>query len=143
MPDAAAPASAEPPFSPVIALLTLSRVWDAELTAALQELGLTTRSYGLLGHIRSSPGISFSELARRSRITVQTAHTAAGRLLEDGLVQDATAHAGARSTLQVTERGAALLAAAAERLGGLDARFAAASPSLTAALRDEVRATFS
>ncbi|WP_394816954.1 MarR family transcriptional regulator, partial [Streptomyces lonegramiae] len=37
---------------------------------------MTTRKFGLLGHVRGNPGISFSELARRSRITVQSAHAA-------------------------------------------------------------------
>ena len=87
-----------PPFSPVIALLTLSSVWDAQLTAALKDLGLTTRKYGLLAHIHVTPGISFSELARRSQITVQTAHTAVRALQEEGLVSDA-AFAGGAPTL--------------------------------------------
>ena len=96
-----------PPFSPVIALLTVSSVWDAQLNAALKDLGLTTRKYGLLAHIHATPGISFSELARRSQITVQTAHTAVRTLQEEGLVQDATAHAGAASDLRATDKGEA------------------------------------
>lgn len=127
--------SAPPPFSPVIALLTVSRVWDAELTAALKELGLTTRKYGLLGHIRAMPGISFSELARRSRITVQSAHAAVESLVGAGLVEDTTAHAGAASTLAVTSAGAEVLGRAAERLGTLDAAFLDAQPALAEVLR--------
>lgn len=143
MPETAPPAAAEPPFSPVIALVTLARVWEAELSETLRELGLTTRTYGLIGHIRGTPGISFSELARRSRITVQSAHTAVGKLLEDGLVRDATAQAGARSVLEITERGARLLQDAGERLRTLDGRLSERSPALAAALRAEMRATFS
>ncbi|MBX9246299.1 winged helix-turn-helix transcriptional regulator [Actinotalea ferrariae] len=128
----------QPPFSPTVALLTVARTWDAALADALKPLGLTTRKYGLLGHIRATPGISFSELARRSRITVQSAHATVAAFAGDGLVEDATAHAGAASRLRVTEAGERLLAQAAEKVAELDARFSAAHPDLTEALRTEL-----
>ncbi|MDV7242724.1 MULTISPECIES: MarR family winged helix-turn-helix transcriptional regulator [Rhodococcus] len=124
-----------PPFSPTVALLTVGRVWDAAFAEGLKPLGLTTRRYGLLGHIRRTPGISFSELARRSRITVQSAHTAVAAFVGSGLVDDGTAHAGAASTLRVTAKGESLLARAAEVVARLDAEFAAQHPELTEALR--------
>jgi DNA-binding MarR family transcriptional regulator len=124
-----------PPFSPTVALLTVGRVWDAAFAEGLKPLGLTTRRYGLLGHIRRTPGISFSELARRSRITVQSAHTAVAAFVESGLVDDGTAHAGSASTLRVTAKGESLLARAAEVVARLDAEFAAQHPELTEALR--------
>lgn len=123
-----------PPFSPVIALLTVSSVWDARLSSALKDLGLTTRKYGLLAHIHATPGISFSELARRSQITVQTAHTAVRTLQEEGLVEDATAHAGAASDLRATAKGEAALTEADARLARLDADFADGAPRLSDAL---------
>lgn len=131
--------SEPPPFSPTVALLTVSRVWDAAFADALKPLGLTTRKYGLLGHIRGSAGISFSELARRSRITVQSAHTAVAAFVEAGLVEDATAHAGAASTLRVTAAGESLLNRAADVVADLDAEFAAQHPELTEALRAYMR----
>ena len=124
-----------PPFSPTIALLTISRSWDAALSDALIPLGLTTRKYGLLGHIRGTVGISFSELARRSRVTVQSAHTAVAALVENGWVADTSARAGASSRLEITPAGEELLAAAAERLVELDAAFTSAHPALADALR--------
>ncbi|MEU1972772.1 winged helix-turn-helix transcriptional regulator [Microbacterium sp. NPDC019599] len=124
-----------PPFSPVIALLTVSSVWDAKLNAALKDLSLTTRKYGLLAHIRATPGISFSELARRSQITVQTAHTAVRALQDEGLVEDATAQAGAASDLRATSKGEATLLEADTRLAQLDGLFASGAPSLTGALQ--------
>lgn len=127
-----------PPFSPTIALLTVGRVWEAAYAQALKPIGLTTRKYGLLGHIRGTPGISFSELARRSRITVQSAHAAVGAFVEAGLVDDETAHAGTASTLRMTAEGEALLARAAEVVALLDAEFSAADPELTEALRAHV-----
>lgn len=127
--------SEPPPFSPTVALLTVSRVWDAAFADALKPLGLTTRKYGLLGHIRGSAGISFSELARRSRITVQSAHAAVAAFVEADLVEDRTAHAGAASTLRVTAKGESLLNRAAEVVADLDEDFAAQHPELTEALR--------
>lgn len=121
-------------FSPVISLLTVAAVWDAHLGAQLRDLGLTTRKYGLLAHIEATPGISFSELARRSQITVQSAHTAVQTLVADGLVADATKHAGAASDLRVTPRGSELLQAAEQRLAALDSGLADGAPSLAAAL---------
>lgn len=128
-------------FSPTVTLLTVGRVWDAALTEALKPLGLTTRKYGLLGHVRATPGISFSELARRSRITVQSAHTAVAAFTAAGLVEDATAHAGSASSLRVTAAGERLLADAGARVAELDARMTAAHPGLVAALRDDFAAT--
>lgn len=132
--------SEPPPFSPTIGLLTVSRIWEAALADALKPLGLTTRKYGLLGHIRGTPGISFSELARRSRITVQSAHAAVTAFTADGLVDDGTAHAGAASTLQVTAAGTELLDRAAAEVHRLDATFVAQYPVLVEALRSSMTA---
>jgi DNA-binding MarR family transcriptional regulator len=128
-----------PPFSPTVALLTFSRVWDQALTDALKPLGLTTRKYGLLGHIGRTPGISFSELARRSRITVQSVHVAVAAFAADGWVQDASGRAGAASRLEVTDAGILLLAEAASKIVQLDAAFTAAHPGLAEALRIQMK----
>nr|WP_106814448.1 helix-turn-helix domain-containing protein [Microbacterium timonense] len=123
------------PFSPVISLLTVAAVWDGHLGAQLRDLGLTTRKYALLAHVEATPGISFSELARRSQITVQSAHAAVQTLVADGLVADGNAHAGAASDLRVTERGSEVLRDAEQRLAALDARLSGAAPDLAAALK--------
>ncbi|MFG2219912.1 MULTISPECIES: MarR family winged helix-turn-helix transcriptional regulator [unclassified Streptomyces] len=125
-----------PPFSPTIMLLTIGRGWEAAFAEALKPLGLTTRKYGLLGHVRGTPGISFSELARRSRITVQSAHAAVAAFVEAGLVDDGTSRAGSASSLRVTAEGESLLARAGEVVARLDGEFAAQHPELTEALRD-------
>ncbi|OZC54649.1 transcriptional regulator [Rhodococcus sp. 06-621-2] len=130
--------SAPVPFSPMITLLTVARVWDAAFAEALKPLGLTTRKYGLLGHIRGTPGISFSELARRSRITVQSAHSAVAGFVSSGLVDDGTAQAGAASTLRVTNAGMRLLDDAAQAVTALDVQFAENHPELTEALREHM-----
>lgn len=130
------------PVSPVIDLLTVAAVWDGHLGAELRDLGLTTRKYALLAHIGATPGISFSELARRSRITVQTAHTAVRSLVVDGFAVDETSHAGAASDLRVTAKGADALVAAQACLERLDAALAADSAALVhalAGLREQTR----
>jgi DNA-binding MarR family transcriptional regulator len=121
-------------FSPVISLLTVASVWDGHLGAQLRDLGLTTRKYALLAHIEATPGISFSELSRRSQITVQSAHTAVQTLVADGLVEDATKHAGSASDLRVTARGSDVLEAAQQRLAALDAALTRDAPTLATAL---------
>ncbi|MCC4906703.1 MarR family winged helix-turn-helix transcriptional regulator [Microbacterium sp. cx-59] len=144
MPDSpqAQAAGRRPPFSPVISLLTVASVWDGRLNAALKPLGLTTRKYGLLAHVQATPGISFSELARRSQITVQTAHTAVKALAAEGFVEDVMAHAGSASDLRVTEKGTGALAAADEQLAALDRVFGGGVPELTTALRGLHEAPF-
>ena len=130
--------SEEPPFSPAIVLLTLSSVWEAALGDVLKPLGLTPRKYGLLGHIKASPGISFSELARRSRITVQSAHAATAALVSAGWVDDRTAIAGAASSLSVSVDGQAILADAGAAVSGLDEMFTQRHPDLAEALEREL-----
>ena len=128
-----------PRFSPVIALLAVSAMWEGQLSSILRDIGITTRKFGLLGHIYAEPGISFSELARRSHITVQSAHTAVRTLVDDGLVEDATAHAGAASDLHVTPKGAKILRDARSRLFELDEVLAERLPGVAASL-DGIRA---
>ena len=124
-----------PPFSPVIALLTIARTWDAQLNEGLKPMGLNTRRLGLLGHIQASPAVSFSELARRSRITVQSAHTAVSKLVDAGLVQDMTAHAGAASSLRVTDAGRMTLERARQVVNSLDVRLTEDQPEVAESLR--------
>ncbi|HEU5222272.1 MAG TPA: helix-turn-helix domain-containing protein [Candidatus Lumbricidophila sp.] len=121
-------------FSPVVSLLSVSAVWETQLTEQLRDLGLTTRKLGLLAHIEATPGISFSELGRRSHITVQSTHSALQTLVADGLVADVATSAGAASDLRITERGTGVLRSAEERVAGLDARLSADAPALAAAL---------
>lgn len=131
--------SPSPRFSPVIALLAVSAMWEGQLAVILKDLGLSTRKFGLLGHIYAEPGISFSELARRSHITVQSAHTAVRTLVDDGLVEDATSHAGAASDLRVTPKGDRVLQDARDRLFALDDTLSERLPRVAESL-DGIRA---
>lgn len=125
-----------PPFSPTVMLLTLASSWESALTQALRPLGLTTRKYALLGHIRATPGISFSELARRSRITTPSAHGAVSGLAADGWVEDVTSRAGAASRLRITPAGEQLLTEAAREVAALDADLTRTHPGVTQALHN-------
>ncbi|MBR8744875.1 MarR family winged helix-turn-helix transcriptional regulator [Nocardiopsis sp. MG754419] len=110
-----------PDISPSILVLTLARRVESELNAALAPLDLTVSRLALLGHIAAVPGLSFSELARMSAITVQSAHGAVKTLTAKGLVRDHTARSGSASTIEVTPEGARLLDAAKEATATVDA----------------------
>jgi DNA-binding MarR family transcriptional regulator len=109
-------------------------VWAARLDGARRPVGLPPRTSGRLAHVRATPGISFSELARRSQITVQSAHAAMHSLVDAGFVEDSTAHAGAASVLRVTDAGVRVLGDADRMLARLDAEFTAGTPQLAVAL---------
>ncbi|MFF5209107.1 MarR family winged helix-turn-helix transcriptional regulator [Streptosporangium sp. NPDC000396] len=100
----------------------LARRIEAELGAALAPLELTVSRLGLLGHIVSVPGVSFSDLARMSGITVQSVHTAVKALAAAGLVRDHTTRAGSASAIEVTPDGSRLLQAAKKAVAGVDER---------------------
>lgn len=128
-----------PPFSAMLALLVVTHKWEAELAAALSPLDLTPRKYALLGHIKASPGISFSELARRSHTSVQNVHVAVKALTRSGFVLDDTAHAGAASTLRVSKTGLATLRRAHKRRSTIDARIEQTMPELADGLLGALR----
>jgi DNA-binding MarR family transcriptional regulator len=113
---------APPVSSTSIVVLTLARRVEAELSTILAPLDLTVSRLGLLAHIASVPGVSFSDLARMSGITVQSAHTAVKALVAAGLVRDATARAGSASTIELTPDGARLLQAARAAVSEVDER---------------------
>ncbi|MDT0329691.1 MarR family winged helix-turn-helix transcriptional regulator [Nocardiopsis lambiniae] len=113
----------EPPaLSTSILVLTLARQVEGELGAALAPLDLTVARLGLLGHISGMPGISFSELARMSGITVQSAHTGVKALVAAGWVRDLTARPGAASTIEITPEGKRLLERAGREIARIDER---------------------
>ncbi|MEU1881253.1 MarR family winged helix-turn-helix transcriptional regulator [Streptosporangium sp. NPDC020072] len=110
-----------PPVTNVsIVVLTLAHQVEAELNRALAPLDLTVSRLGLLAHIKAVPGVSFSDLARMSGITVQSVHTAVKTLERAGLVRDSSARAGSASVIEVTAEGARLLRAAQEAADQVD-----------------------
>jgi DNA-binding MarR family transcriptional regulator len=112
---------ARPPFSPTIALVTVARVVEVRLATVLEPHGLTLRKYGILGHIAATPGLSLSDLARRSQITVQSVHVLIRSLVQAGWVRSETEVNGLAAQVTVTPAGLALLSALRAELAGFDA----------------------
>ncbi len=132
-----------PVTSPSIILLTLARGIETELNAALAPLDLTVARLGLLGHISGVPGISFSDLARMSGITVQSVHSSVKSLVAAGLVRDHTSRAGAASAIEITDEGARLLDAARQAVAAVDtAMFGPDADPVQRRVGDAVRAAF-
>ncbi|NJP97037.1 winged helix-turn-helix transcriptional regulator [Nonomuraea sp. FMUSA5-5] len=135
---------AAPTTSASIVVLTLARQVEAELGAALAPLDLTVSRLGLLGHIAAMPGVSFSELARMSGITVQSVHAAVKSLAGAGLVRDHTARAGSASAIEVTPEGARLMERARAAVAEVDERlFGEAADPIRRQVGDTIRAAFS
>ncbi|MBB6553797.1 MarR family winged helix-turn-helix transcriptional regulator [Nonomuraea rubra] len=135
---------APPTTSASIVVLTLARKVETELNAALAPLDLTVSRLGLLGHIAAMPGVSFSELARMSGITVQSVHTAVKALAGAGLVRDTTARAGSASAIEVTPDGARLMEQARAAVATVDERlFGESADPIQRQVGDTIRAAFS
>lgn len=132
-----------PVTSTSIFLLSLARRIETELNALLAPLDLTVSRLGLLGHIAVMPGASFSDLARMSGITVQSAHGAVKALAAAGLVRDRNARPGSASTLEITAEGARLLEAAQRAAAEVDDRmFGPDADPVHRQVGDAVRAAF-
>ncbi|RJO75790.1 MarR family transcriptional regulator [Nocardia panacis] len=108
--------------SVAIGVLALARRVEGELGEGLGELGLTVGRLGLLGHIGGGEGISFSELARRSGVSVQSAHAGVKGLVAAGLVRDRRGGGGAASAIELTDKGIRLLGEAREVVAKVDRR---------------------
>ncbi len=91
-----------------------------QVEAALAPHGLSLRLLGALGHLARTPGLSYSDLARRAGITTQSMHATVAQLVEAGAVDAGGAGQGRRSTLVVTAAGHELLAEAARALEHVD-----------------------
>ncbi|MGA9873996.1 MAG: MarR family transcriptional regulator [Rhodococcus sp. (in: high G+C Gram-positive bacteria)] len=124
------------PLSPTTTLLAVARAWELTLNEAFKPLGLTSRRYGMLAHIRSAPGISFSELARRSGISVQSVHVTVAGFIASGLVDDRSVQSGAAAHLSISTDGEKLLARAADVMSAVDDKFFSNAPDLAGALRE-------
>jgi DNA-binding MarR family transcriptional regulator len=127
-------------ISPSIALLTFAAMVERRFEPELKARGLSRRKYGILGHIAATPNVSYSELARRSGITVQSAHALIQALIADGLVRLDEPVAGAAARLTVSDGGRALIDELAVVVEALDAELFSAPPlaGLDEALRRAV-----
>ena len=116
-------------------VIVAGRMLQGRYEAELAESGLTMRHLGALGHLAHQPDLSYSDLARRSRVTSQSMHATVRQLEELGAVRRTLAGQGHRARLEVTERGQQLLDTARRAAFALDAQ-------LTADIPEADRATF-
>ncbi|MFC5063839.1 MarR family winged helix-turn-helix transcriptional regulator [Actinomycetospora atypica] len=130
-----------PPASPAFLLIALGRRVREQVETELKAEGMSLRHLSALGHLASSPGLSYSELARRAGITPQSMQATLNALEARGAVERVTeAGRGRTAELRVTAEGDRLRRAArrvvAEVDEGLRAQLGDASTDeLTTALR--------
>ncbi|WP_198730525.1 MarR family winged helix-turn-helix transcriptional regulator [Mycolicibacterium baixiangningiae] len=105
-------------MSTTMLLIGAGRLAQRRFEAALAREGLTLRHIGALGHLSRSPELSYSDLARRARITPQSMHATMAQLVALGAVT--TEARGRASYPRLTERGRELLAFAAEAAAACD-----------------------
>jgi DNA-binding MarR family transcriptional regulator len=105
--------------SNVLLLVGAGRLLQRRVEVELAGLGLTLSHLGALGHLARRPDLSYSELARRAGITVQSMHATVRVLEEKGAVRRTLAGNGFPAQLEVTAHGRQLLeevGAVAQRL---------------------------
>jgi DNA-binding MarR family transcriptional regulator len=100
----------QPPISPSLLLMMLGRRLREQAEAELKAEGMSMRQFSALGHLAHHPGLSYSELARRDRITTQSMQATLLHLEQIGAVERLSAPGRGRTAdLQVTESGQQLL----------------------------------
>lgn len=110
-----------PPLSPALTLVLQGQAVGALLESELAGLGLSLRKLGLLGHLQASPGISFSALARRAGIKVQSLRPITDEMAANGLVATiGTGGQGRAAKVELTAQGEAALVSAHEVLAQMD-----------------------
>ncbi len=112
--------------SPVVLLAGLGRLASARLDEALAREGLSLRHLGALGHLLRDPGLSYSELGRRARVTAQSMQATVAQLEASGAVaRRGPGGRGRTAHLEVTEAGLAALARAEVVVAALEGQLLA------------------
>ncbi len=92
-------------------LLGVGRRVRDDVERGLREHGLSLRHLSALGHLSRTPGLSYSELARRAGVAPQSMQATLAQLEARGAVERRTeAGRGRTAELHVTDDGRALLA---------------------------------
>ncbi len=122
------PPAPGPPFagpslvtSTTMLLIAAGRAAQRRLEEALREHGVTLRHLGALGHLARDPALSYSDLARRVAVTVQSMHSTIATLVALGAIEVETAQRGKPARLRLTELGHELLHTAGTVAHELDA----------------------
>jgi DNA-binding MarR family transcriptional regulator len=114
----------EPPNAAFL-LIALGRTMREQAETGLREIGLSLRHLSALGHLGRQPGLSYSELARRARITVQSMQATLGQLEDLHAIERRTAPGRGRTAqLHLTTTGRELLSRAQDVLRAADRRLA-------------------
>ncbi|MBB2937355.1 DNA-binding MarR family transcriptional regulator [Amycolatopsis bartoniae] len=110
-----------PASSPAMLLVLLGRRLRTRIDADLKRTGLSLRHLSALGHLNGRPGLSYSELARRAGVTVQSMQSTLAQLETLGAIERRTEPGRGRTAeLHVTETGAELLSKAHETVRAAD-----------------------
>lgn len=109
------------PLSPAMLLVVQGRAVSEAIESRLRGIGLNLRQFGVLGHLARSPGLSFTELAVRARMTVQSMHSLVQNLTELGLINGAGPTRGRSANLSLSETGRHRLRDAEEIVREVDA----------------------
>ncbi|MFC8669292.1 MarR family winged helix-turn-helix transcriptional regulator [Streptomyces sp. NPDC057199] len=135
-PSANGPKSGQVTNSTVMLLIAAGRAAQRRFEDALAEHGLTLRHLSALGHLAHTPGLSYSELARRAGITTQSMHATIALLVEQGAVEVPPTDPGRRAEPMLTEQGRQLLHTAGRIAQGIDREF-----PIDAAIMGDLRLT--
>ncbi|RKS72748.1 DNA-binding MarR family transcriptional regulator [Motilibacter peucedani] len=107
--------------------MSVGREVFEQVNDQLAEHGLAVRHLAALGHLAGAPGTSYSELARRARVSPQSMQATLGQLEVLGLVVRATPPGrGRRAELQLTDEGRAAARRGRELFERLEQRMLAA-----------------
>lgn len=97
--------------SPSVLIIALGRRLRVDVEQALSAHGLSMRHVSALGHLLHQPGLSYSELGRRSNVTAQSMQATLRHLEQRGAVERRSeAGRGRTAELHVTDKGVDLLA---------------------------------
>lgn len=114
-------AAITPPLSPALTMVVQARMVEQRIEAGLAPLGLSMRKFGVLGHLRATPGLSFSALARRAGIKVQSLHPIIDALTGEGYVRTVgEVSQGRAATLELTDEGVEAVESGSRLLAEVD-----------------------
>ena len=104
------PPGGPPAPSTAFLLQATGRIVRERIEERLRAAGTSLRHTSALGHLSRTPGLSYSELARRADLTVQSMQATVEQLQARGMVERRTpAGRGRLAELHVTAAGQALL----------------------------------
>lgn len=118
--DAAGPPTQVPGGTAFLLIATGRQLRD-RVDVALTAHGLTYRHLSALGHLSRNPGLSYSDLARRAGITVQSMQATLSQLLERKAVEHINLPGrGRRAQLRLTPVGVELLDAGTNTIAAIE-----------------------